>query len=376
MLDIRKRHIKHWLAAVALAILPGLFPTTALAQGKTLSKLHGHAQDPAGAPVTNGEVRLSVDGKTIKYTFPLDANGDYKGEGIVPDTYYVLLWQKDSTGALKQVDYFENVKIPAGVDQVQDFDMSREAYMKRLTPEQRKAIEDAKAKNAEIMKGNQDVKKLNGMLADARADITAKKYDDAAALMMQATQIKPDQGVLWLELGIAQDGQKKYDDAIVSLKKAIDLDTAAKKPNPEVQGAAGNALGEAYGKTNKIPEATAAYEAAAKIQPANAGMFYSNETIVLSQAGAPVEAVVAAADKAIAVDPKRPVPYYLKGQALINKATIDPKTQKIVAPPGTEEAYEKYLDLDPNGPYANDSKAILQEIGSKQSTKYTAGRKN
>jgi len=141
-----------------------------------------------------------------------------------------------------------------------------------------------------------------------------------------------------------------------------------------VQGAANNALGEAYAKGNppKIADATAAYEAAAKIQPTNAGMYYSNETIVLSQSGAPVESVVAAADKAIAADPKKPIPYYLKGQALINKATVDPKTQKIVAPPGTEEAYEKYLDLDPNGPMANDAKAVLQEIGTKQATRYSA----
>jgi tetratricopeptide (TPR) repeat protein len=368
---------KFWLAAIALAILPGLFPATMYADVKTLATIHGHAQDPAGVPIGNAEVRISPDGKAVKYTFTTDANGDYKGADIVPGTYYILLWQKDATtGALKQIDYFENVKISAGEDVLQDFDLSRPEYLKKLTPEQQKAIADAKAKNAGIMKENQDVKKLNGMLADARADITAKKFDEAAALMSQATQVKADAGVLWLELGIAQDGQKKYDDAVVSLKKAIDLDTASKKPNPEVQANAQNALGEAYAHTNKVPDAAAAYEAAAKILPTNAGMYYSNETIVLSQAGAPVDAVVAAADKAIAADPKRAIPYYLKGQALINKATIDPKTQKIVAPPGTEEAYEKYLDLAPDGPQANDAKAVLQEIGTKQSTKYTAGKKN
>ena len=31
--------------------------------------------------------------------------------------------------------------------------------------------------------------------------------------MQQATAIKPDAAVLWLELGIAQTGLKKYDDA-------------------------------------------------------------------------------------------------------------------------------------------------------------------
>ncbi len=371
------RHFKLWLAAIALAILPGLVPATAQAQDKTAS-VHGHAQDPVGVALANTDVRLSTDGKDTKYTFTTDANGDYKGDGIAPGTYVLLLTQKDpKTGTPKTIDFFKDVKFAAGQSVTQDFDLTRAEYIKQLPPEQQKAIADAKQKNAGIQKENQDVKKLNGMLADARADITAKKYDDAAALMTQGTQIKADSAVLWLELGIAQDGQKKYSDAITSLKKAIELDAASKKPLPEIEGGANNALGEAYAKSTppNTTEATNAYEAAAKIEPNNAGMYYSNETIVLAQSGAPTEAVVAAADKAIAVDPKKPIPYYLKGQALINKATVDPKTQKIIAPPGTEEAYTKYLELDPNGPMANDAKAVLQEIGSKQATKYNAGKK-
>ena len=49
---------------------------------------------------------------------------------------------------------------------------------------------------------------------------------------------------------------------------------------------------------------------------------------------------------------------------------MDPKTQKIVAPPGTAEAYNKYLELAPNGPMAPEAKSILAEIGEKVSTTY------
>jgi tetratricopeptide (TPR) repeat protein len=138
-----------------------------------------------------------------------------------------------------------------------------------------------------------------------------------------------------------------------------------------VEAADNNALGEVYANTNKIPDATAAYDAAAKLQPANAGMFYTNETIVLSRAGQ-TDATIASADKAIAADPTKAIAYYLKGQALISKATVDPKTQKIVAPPGTAEAYNKYLELAPNGPMAPEAKSVLAEIGEKQSTSYKA----
>jgi tetratricopeptide (TPR) repeat protein len=353
------------LALVTLALVP-----TLVRAQDTTAKIHGHVQDPANAPIANSVVILSTDGKTAKFTFKADQNGDYKGEGIAPGTYFVTLYSTPD----KAIDRFENVKFTAGTDTLQDFDLSRAEYVNKLPPEQKKALEEAKTKNAEINKENQSIGKLNDMLKQARADNQQKKFDEAATIMQQATTLKPDVPVLWLELGIAQTGLKKYDDAGVSLKKAMDLDTASKKPNVEIEAAADNGLGEVYANTNKIPDATASYDAAAKLQPANAGMFYSNETIILSRAGQP-DATIAAADKAIAADPTKPIPYYLKGQALISKATVDPKTQKIVAPPGTAEAYHKYLELAPNGPMAPEATQILTEIGEKVNNKYSAGKK-
>lgn len=184
----------------------------------------------------------------------------------------------------------------------------------------------------------------------------------------------PDASVLWVELGVAQKGQQDYTDAINSLQKGIAIEKASKKPHPEMLGTAEDALGESLASTGKYPEAQAAYDAAATDNPAGAGMYYTNETIMMSRFNQ-TDAVVAAADKAIAANPNGAIPYYLKGQALVSKATLDPKTQKIVAPPGCLEAYQKYLDLAPNGQFANDAKAVIQEMGQTQSTSYNAGKK-
>ena len=357
---------KFWLAAALIA------PLALHAQQQTGS-IHGHAQDPAGTPLANAQIQVSTDGKTPLYTFNADQNGDYKGDNIKPGTYVVTMFIKGPNDTnLKPVDRFESVKIDAGANATQDFDLSRPEYVKKLSPEEQKQLADMKAKNAGIQKENAQVKNLNADLATARQDIKDKKFDDAATLMQRDATAKPDAAVLWLELALAQNGLKKYDDAITSAKKALETNTASKKPSPEIEGAANNTLGEAYAGKNQIPDATAAYDAAAKAQPAQAGMFYSNEAIVLAKSGGNPDAVVAAADKAIAADPSKPVPYYLKGQALIGKATVDPKTSKIVAPPGCEEAYEKYLELDPNGPMSADAKNILAQIGSKQAKTYKA----
>ena len=79
---------------------------------------------------------------------------------------------------------------------------------------------------------------------------------------------------------------------------------------------------------------------------------------------------MAAANEAIKIDPTQPLPYYLKGQGLIQKATIDAKTGKMILPPGCAEAYLKYLELAPTGLYAADVKAILAEAGQTHSSVY------
>src|SRR3984885_12982260 len=164
-----RRKLILWLAGVTLALVPAL----AAAQDVP-PKIPRHVQDPANAPIVNGQVILSTDGKTPLFTFTTDQNGDYKGEGIKPGTYYITLYATPG----KAVDRSEHeVKFSTGTDTLQDFDLSRPDYIAKLPPEQRKALEEAKKKNAEINKENQNVGKLNDLLKQARADNSAKKFD-------------------------------------------------------------------------------------------------------------------------------------------------------------------------------------------------------
>lgn len=366
------RKTKIWLAFLCAALL---VPATARIHAQEpAGKIHGHVQDPAGTPMKGGTVTLSTDGgKTAKYSFTTDDSGNYKGDGIAPGTY-TAVYRNPDTPADKVVDEFNEVKVTAGADTQQDFDMTRPEYIAKMSPEQRKLMEEVKAKNAEVLKENSQIKNLNADLLKAREDNKDKNYADADSLMTRDTTAKPDAAVLWVELGIAQKGEKKYTEAATSLQKAIDLDKAGKKPNPDLQAIAGDNLGEALAMAGKIPEAQAAYDGAAQIDPKSAAVRYGNEAIIMDRIGN-LDATVAAADKAIAADPSKPIPYYLKGKALINKATVDPKTQKIIAPPGCAEAYQKYLELAPDGPFANDAKSVLGELGTTVNSNYKASKK-
>ena len=249
------------------------------------AKIHGHVTDPTGVPKGAGTVSLSTDnGKTLKYSFPVNASGDFTGDGIAPGTYMVILRLPD-TAEGKLVDHIDNVKFAAGDDLKQDVDMSRQAYLDQMTPEQKKQLEEFKKKNAEIMKNNGVIKNLNADLAEARQDNKDKKYADAETIMLKDTAAKPDSELLWYELGMAQLGEKKWDDATASLKKAVDLGTAAKKPNPELIGGAQSALGEVDARNNKAADAQTAYDQAAKSNPPKAGFYYLNETVIFFNIG-------------------------------------------------------------------------------------------
>lgn len=377
------------VAAALLAVTGSVMPAQGAAQTAPGS-VHGHVNNAAGMPVPKGEVRLTTDRtsdeKTRKYPykFPIDANGDYKGEGVAPGTYLAVVYQDD-----KSIDFMDNIAIVTGADKVVNFDMTRKEYMDKMTPEERKAIEEFKKKNADVSAANAKVANLNGMLGSARADIKAKNFDSAVATMTTATTAKPDESILWVVLGDAQLGAadaaraksgpadaavvQKYKDAATSYQKGIDLNSTSKKPSPETAGAAYNQLGQALAKGGDVKAAAAAYANAAKAQPAQAGMYMFNEAATLLNAGQNDEAAIAA-DKAIAADPKRADAYYIKGQALISKVTVDPKTQKITAPPGCVEAYNHYLELDPDGPHAKDVAEVLTGIGATVTSTYKAGR--
>jgi tetratricopeptide (TPR) repeat protein len=245
-----------------------------------------------------------------------------------------------------------------------------------------------------IPAGSLSVDAANADLIQARAANQDKRFAEAEALMLRDTAARPNMPYFWLELGRAQVGLKKYDEAETSFKAALSNGESAPKqgqpvagafytegkgtiahvsvssggPPPkaidksEIQGTAESGLGEVYIHQNKIPEGKAEFEKAASANPSSSGFYYRNEAILFLQTGHAPEQVEAA-EKAIAADPARGSLYFFKGQGLAAQSTIDPKTQKLVLPAGCAEALQKYLDLEPAGQYAADAKSLLAAAG-------------
>ena len=381
-----------FLTAVGLAIFAASVPVRA--QGN--AAVHGQVLNPAGMPQKSGDVKLTLDkGKsakdqTYKYTFAIDAaTGSYKGKDIAPGEYMAVVIDSG-----KMLDY-QDLSVKTGDDKTLDFDMSRAEYLKTMSAEDRKALEEYKKKNAAVSADNAKIQNINKTLLQARDDEKNGKAADAVASLQGVIALKPDEAIIWASLGEAQlalaDANMKaakaahsptndpallqtYTDAATSYKKAIELNATAKKQTPENLAAYQLNLGQALAKSGDLPNASAAYEASAKASPTMAGSAYFNEAAVMFNASKMDEAA-AAADKAIAADPKKADAYYIKAQALIPKATADPKTGKFVLPPGCLESYQEYLELAPDGAHAKEVKELLDNLGQPVKNSFKAGKK-
>jgi tetratricopeptide (TPR) repeat protein len=101
-------------------------------------------------------------------------------------------------------------------------------------------------------------------------------------------------------------------------------------------------------------------------------MYYRNVGITYENAGK-IDDAVAAYDKSIAADPNAADSYFRKGITLLGKATT--KGDKMVPAPGTAEAFNKYLELAPDGPNAQVAKDMLTTIGAPVQTSYGKSKK-
>lgn len=365
------------VAMVALCVPPVFAQATGTVKGV--------CKEMDGKPIVGANLEWANTDNGRKYNLKTNNKGEYFSLGIEPGKYKVTL-TKDG----KQLDQVSN--FPVGADEaVLDFDLKKSqaeaAQQKGISAEQLKQMQEAQAKNA---KEAGTVKALNEKLSAANTAMQTGDFETAVNTLNEATQMDPTRDLLWARLGDAHlssapkqtdtaEKAKRYGDAVSDYQKAIDLKkqtmaTSQKPDDAKVLAAYYNNLGQAEAKTGQLDESVKAYDQAAQLNPPGAAQYYYNQGAVLTNSGK-VDEANAAFDKAIAADPTKADAYYQKGVNLINKATTDPKTGKVIPAPGTAEALNKYLELQPTGQFADGAKGMLQYIGSSIETSYGTKKK-
>lgn len=332
----------------------------------------GVCKDADGKPIAQAEVEWMATETGHKYTLKTNNKGEYFSLGIIPGKYNVKL-SKDG----KEIFHVNGLTV--GLDETtQDIDLKKEqaaaAAGQGLTPEQIKARQEAADKADADRK---TVGSLNEKLTAAKTASDAGDYDTAITTLNAANGIDATRDLIWFKLGDAyrmsatkqtdpDEKKKRYEAAAAAYQKAIDLRTASETAQKEADNAQKlaayyNNMAEVYAKSNKVDDSIAAYSKAAQMDPTHAATYLFNEGAVLTNAGK-VDDAIAAFDKVIAADPTKADAYYWKGVNMIGKATL--KGDKMIAPEGTAAAFQKYLELQPDGKLAQPAKDMLASIGA------------
>jgi len=371
---------KYSLVVALVVLLGGLCATPMHAQG-AFGSVKGICKDATGVPIAGAVLEWHNLDNGRKYNLKTNAKGEYFSLGIEPGKYEITL-SKDG----KQLDKVNGY--PVGLDETTlDFDLKKSqeqaAQQQGISPEQLKAIQEAQAKHE---KDVGTVKALNEKLLAAKTASDAGDFDGAIAQLTSATEMDPSRDLIWFKLGDAYrnaglkqtdpaEKTKRLTEASTDYQKAVDIkqkayDADAKKNPDDAKTLAAyyNNLADADSKSGKTDDAVKAYTQAAQLNPAGAAQYYYNIGAVYTNANK-IDDAIAAFDKAIAIDPNKADAYYQKGVNLLSKATTDP-SGKVIPAPGTADALNKYLELQPTGPYADGAKGMLQYIGSKIETTY------
>ena len=353
--------------ALLLAPIFLLAPAASAQSGR----LSGKVLDLEGNPYPDVVVTISNKDNGAHFVVKTDKDGNYQQVGLQNGIYNVN-FKKDN------IDYTDQVQISNSTgDKGSVLNENFQAIAKKSGYDVEAAKKQQAAANKfKEMKTHFD----NGVHAIADADATKQQlrtstadqkatlqaqlntdYQTAVTEFEQAQQNAPEKDpnlpIILGNLGVAYDGAGKYPEAVDTLQKAVEL-----KPTPALY----MQLGTDLARVGKIPEAGAACDKAATLDPTSKTVgesCYKNMGVVLVNSGKMKDATEPL-QKATQLDPKDADAWYLLGNALTNQ--IDAKKEGgkdvYIIPPGTLEAYQKYLELQPNGPHAADAKASLDSL--------------
>ncbi|HYL85835.1 MAG TPA: tetratricopeptide repeat protein [Candidatus Angelobacter sp.] len=353
------------VAAMLVVVLACMLAPRAAAQ---TGSVHGQLLDIAGKPWANIGMQLVSD-QGAKSDTKTDDSGFYTFRNLRPGVYsiwvqlpapnkpYEVQCRVQSNDEARVDINFKDIVAKQGASAQEEVKKQEEAKVKF---EGLKAhfnagnaiLEQEKAAKNDLLKATPDQRDAAKQKLMDLSDQAAKEYQ---AAQQSATEKDPNIHLLWAKLGEAYDTAGRNDEAAQAYQQAI---TA----KPDVPGYYNN-LGNVLARAGKIDEAKAAYTKSAELDPTNAATAWRNFGISLYNANRLGDAVEPL-QKSAELDPKNAQTWYLLGASLVYKMTIKKVGDKQVPEfaPGTIEAYQKAIELDPNGMYGQQAKAGLEQL--------------
>lgn len=354
------------VAAFVAAALSFVAAPRAKAQTGGIS---GTLIDLDGKPWQNYTVTMEGDQGT-KTDTKTDASGKYTFTGLKAGTYklsVILPYQKDPYVA-GQVKVSSSETVTADLNMYELVAKKNPEYVaavKKQNEESKKmvglkahfeagdvALNASKKAKADLATAPADQKETLKTQAADEAQKAVTEFEAAKAAAPEKDQNLP---LVYSRLGDAYEAAGRSDDAIAAYKSAIELKPLASYYMN---------LGGIQGRAGKTEDATASFQKAAEMDPQNAAQAWRNYGIILYRVNKNVEAIEPL-KKATELDPKNAQAWYLLATCMMADPSIYKQTAtsiEVNPKPGTVEAFQHAIDLDPNGPWGKEAKAGLDQL--------------
>ena len=366
-----KRFLRSMMYAALLAgtLVTMLSPNAAAQNGSIAGKI----LDVNGKPWFGLNVE-AVSEQGGKYDAKTDAQGEYALRNLRAGVYTVTITTFPAPNEKQPPVPMGKLKVTSGEEVKADMNfkdiMSKQgteaAEKVKKQDEEKQKFEGMKAHYAagaafleQERKAKEDVSKATPDQRDAAKqnlkDLSDKAAGEFQAAQKAAAEKDPNQHLLWAKLGEAYDVAGRNDEAAQAYQQAV----LAKPDDPGYY----NNLGNVLARAGKIDDARAAYTKSAELDPTKAATAWRNFGISLYNANRGADAIEPL-QKSAELDPKSAQTWYLLGACLIYKMTVKKVGDKDVPEfaPGTIEAYQKAVELDPNGPFGQQAKEGLAQL--------------
>jgi tetratricopeptide (TPR) repeat protein len=352
------------VAMVCVGLAPAFSGSRVAAQGK--GDVKGIIKDEKGKPIPDATVILQMAGGA-EVTLTTDKDGKFEKAALTPGTY-TITYKVPNTPTLERQAHVADGKV-TNADLIMS-DPEILAYLKNKKEEadneakfgKLKAHVDAgiaalnqeQAIRAQISKATPEERPALQDKLDPLANTAIDEFKQALATL-QPTEVNNLATVL-NDLGTACDVAGRYDEAAQYYQQSVTV-----KPDAGTY----NNLGIDLAKAGKFDDAKTAYEKSASLDPGGAARAYRNFGAVAYNAGKLQNpAAIEMLKKATDLDPTNAQGWFLYGAALVANMQVKQEGEKMtfILLPGTVEAYQKCIELDPNGPFGAQAKAGLEEL--------------
>lgn len=337
---------------LALALLLGLAGVSASAQSGT-GVIAGQVKDEQGAAMGDAAIVVRGQQPAQRWETQTDAEGRFQTSRIPAGHYNLLVLRAG------EILLAAPVTLPSDRERVQldiDFQKMRAAAEEQMTLppelEQRRDVDRERVERESELRNhyNNGVRLLN----EEKAEQAIKEFK--VALTME-----PDRGSTYALLGQAYALEGDRPAAYEAYQKALELEPG--------EAAHYNNLGALQAEDGRVDEAMENFRKAGRLDSERAATYQFNRGAALLNAGRAEEALPLLR-QARETDPTLAVAHFFYGVALLKTAPPVAGEQPgqpsapQAAPPGAIEAFQRYLQLEPDGAYADDARHYLEQLGA------------